>query len=281
MAICHALGDFRSGGHGAGPQDFNLGDFVTASVDGVRKTDRNGHVVFLRLEEGLPFANVLPVFIGDFECAALINQIQNLKPARPMTHDLASAMLLQMGCRVTKVSVTELVGSTYHARVYWTAPAASSLAAKEQSGELNIDARPSDAINFAVRFGAPIYVARAVAAKMSHPAAEIAIRTETITDIDRTCREDVANTKDPTIGLQLELQLAISRERYSEAARLRAEIDKMLTGDRMLSLVVAIETALEDKRFEEAQRLRDQLRQLRAATADADAKKARRKTQDA
>ncbi len=54
---------------------------------------------------------------------------------------------------------------------------------------------------------------------MSHPAAEIAIRTETITDIDRTCREDVANTKDPTIGLQLELQLAISRERYSEAAR--------------------------------------------------------------
>lgn len=30
----------------------------------VRKTDRNGHVVFLRLEEGLPFANVLPVFIG-------------------------------------------------------------------------------------------------------------------------------------------------------------------------------------------------------------------------
>lgn len=34
MAICHALGDFRSGGHGAGPQDFNLGDFVTASVDG-------------------------------------------------------------------------------------------------------------------------------------------------------------------------------------------------------------------------------------------------------
>ena len=34
IAICHALGDFRSGGHGAGPQDFNLGDFVTASVDG-------------------------------------------------------------------------------------------------------------------------------------------------------------------------------------------------------------------------------------------------------
>ncbi len=35
-----------------------------------------------------------------------------------------------------------------------------------------------------------------------------------------------------------------------EVCRLRAEIDKMLTGDRMLSLVVAIETALEDKRFE-------------------------------
>lgn len=67
--------------------------------------------------------------------------------------------------QVTKVSVTELVGSTYHARVYWTAPAASSLAAKEQSGELNIDARPSDAINFAVRFGAPIYVARAVSSQ--------------------------------------------------------------------------------------------------------------------
>jgi uncharacterized protein len=56
---------------------------------------------------------------------------------------------------VTKVCVTALVDRTYHARVHYAA-------AGTAGGELDVDARPSDAINLSVRFDAPIYVARAV-----------------------------------------------------------------------------------------------------------------------
>ena len=51
--------------------------------------------------------------------------------------------------------VTALVDRTYHARIHYAA-------AGSAGGELNVDARPSDAINLGMRFSAPIYVARAV-----------------------------------------------------------------------------------------------------------------------
>lgn len=259
------LACFATWGHKANEgnnEKFDLRDFWQASVDGVRKSDE-GHVVYLRLDEGLPFAKVLALFVGEFEGDQLAYQMSNYKTKRPMTYDLTTRMLLLMGCKVTKVAVTQLVGATYHGRIHWSVPSSSALADSSASQDLVIDARPSDAINFAVRFGAPIYVARSVAAKMAVPASEIAVRSESVTDIVRTCREDVAHFPDPTLQLQLQLQIAISNESYVEAGRLRKEIDSMLTADRALSLVVAIETALEDKRFEEAKRLRDQLRELR------------------
>ncbi len=51
--------------------------------------------------------------------------------------------------------ITALVDRTYHARVHYAA-------AGTAGGELDVDARPSDAINLGIRFDAPIYVARAV-----------------------------------------------------------------------------------------------------------------------
>ncbi len=52
--------------------------------------------------------------------------------------------------------VTALVNRTYHARVHYAGASGNA------AGEMDIDARPSDAINLGLRFGAPIYVARSV-----------------------------------------------------------------------------------------------------------------------
>ncbi len=57
-----------------------------------------------------------------------------------------------------------------------------------------------------------------VAAQMARPAAEFQAH-ETVTEIEQSCRRDLAHFPDPTVQLQLELQLAIAAERYSEAAR--------------------------------------------------------------
>lgn len=59
--------------------------------------------------------------------------------------------------QVTKVCVTELAGKTYLARVHL-----SALGRDAVGREADIDARPSDAINLAVRFNAPVYVNKEV-----------------------------------------------------------------------------------------------------------------------
>lgn len=53
--------------------------------------------------------------------------------------------------------VTALVGNTYHARVHMSTSGKDAC-----SNEVDIDARPSDAINLAVRFNAPVYVNKQV-----------------------------------------------------------------------------------------------------------------------
>lgn len=64
--------------------------------------------------------------------------------------------------QVTKVRVTALVGNTYHARVHMSTSGKDAC-----SNEVDIDARPSDAINLAVRFNAPVYVNKQVCHHLS------------------------------------------------------------------------------------------------------------------
>lgn len=66
------------------------------------------------------------------------------------------------GPQVTKVRVTKLVSNTYHARVHYAPGPGFAAAAGVLPEELDVDARPSDAINLAVRFDAPIYISKEV-----------------------------------------------------------------------------------------------------------------------
>jgi len=94
----------------------------------------------------------LPIWIGLLEATAMATEIEGVKMARPMTHDLLRNILGEVGCAVEFIEITELKENTYYASVRL------NLAGKE----LNIDSRPSDAIALALRTKSPIYVAKAV-----------------------------------------------------------------------------------------------------------------------
>ena len=55
--------------------------------------------------------------------------------------------------------VTDIIANTYYARVHVARPAGSDGA---PAHDADVDGRPSDAINLAVRFGAPVYVHRKI-----------------------------------------------------------------------------------------------------------------------
>jgi hypothetical protein len=195
-------------------------------------------------------------------------------------------MLEALGYRVCKIRITALVGMTYHARVHFT----RGIGFKDVTQDIDIDARPSDAMNLAVRFGAAIYVNKEIASKMAHPMSTFTTEgtmagpkggngsssiggsgvgtaggkiTDIAAEIIRSCREEIMHYNDPTIMHKLALQVAVAEERFEDASKMRDVIDKILASDRALSLVVAIETALEDHRFDEAARLRDEFKSFR------------------
>jgi len=94
----------------------------------------------------------LPIWIGLLEATAMATEIEGIKMARPMTHDLLKNILAEVGCSVDSVEITELKENTYYALVHINIG----------GRELVVDSRPSDAIALALRTKSPIYVAKAV-----------------------------------------------------------------------------------------------------------------------
>jgi len=104
----------------------------------------------------------LPIWIGIFEADNILRQLQNVEPPRPMTYELMKNVITQMGGVVDRVVINDLRDSTYYAEVHIL----------QGNNRLIIDSRPSDAINIALRFSAPIFVEESVLEKSRVPKPE-------------------------------------------------------------------------------------------------------------
>ena len=109
--------------------------------------------------EGVGAKEYLPIWIDVPEARAISMEIEQVKPPRPLTHDLIRSMLNGLAAKVNRVTITELRNNTYFATI--------ALAIKGQESE--IDSRPSDAIAIALRMKAPIYVSLQVIEKSKPP----------------------------------------------------------------------------------------------------------------
>jgi bifunctional DNase/RNase len=91
---------------------------------------------------------VLPIWVGPVEANAIALQIENVRPPRPMTHDLLRNVLQELDATLRRVVITDLRDSTFYAY----------LEIERAGGPLLVDARPSDAIALSLRFRAPVFV---------------------------------------------------------------------------------------------------------------------------
>jgi uncharacterized protein len=94
----------------------------------------------------------LPIWIGLLEATAMATELEGIKMARPMTHDLLRNILGELGATVDAIEVTELRENTYYALIHLVV----------DGRRLTVDCRPSDAISVALRTKSPIYVAKKV-----------------------------------------------------------------------------------------------------------------------
>jgi len=160
----------------------------------------------------------LPIIIGQAEAQAIALELEGIKPPRPLSHDLMKSIIDNLGGTLLRVLINELRENTYYAQ----------LVIDLSSLNIEIDARPSDAIALAIRAQAPIYVADSVMDSASFiPATE---QNPFMPEGEETFNPEVEplKTKEAKIAtLQEKLRTAIENEDYERAAVLRDEIKKM------------------------------------------------------
>ena len=127
-----------------------MGRLVEMAVESVRvHMLSNRHVVILKDVEGDRY---LPIWIGAWEASAIAMRLQGVSAERPLTHDLFMSALDQLGVRVDRIVISDLAEETYHARLYLD----------RDGTEVEIDARPSDALALADRCQASIFASEEV-----------------------------------------------------------------------------------------------------------------------
>ncbi|MGH7859526.1 MAG: bifunctional nuclease family protein [Candidatus Binatia bacterium] len=139
-------------------------------------------VVILREERESIY---LPIWIGVFEANAIALALEEVKPRRPMTHDLLRSTVESLGGTLARIEIHSLQEGTFFARL---------VVQRHGQETLEIDARPSDAIALALRMSAPIWTAREVLqhAVASSKAAELSD--------DQRLREWLENAKPEELG---------------------------------------------------------------------------------
>ncbi|HNW44814.1 MAG TPA: bifunctional nuclease family protein [Elusimicrobiales bacterium] len=117
-------------------------------------TSMTESIIFLDETEG---TRILPIWIGPMEAQAIAIRLSGYPSPRPMTHDLLFSVIKTLGLKITSVTITDIVENTYY----------SNLRITDADGENPrlVDARPSDAVAMAVRFGCPIYISERVFGK--------------------------------------------------------------------------------------------------------------------
>ena len=104
----------------------------------------NQPVIILKDAESHRF---LPIWIGQFEATSILMEMQGVKPPRPLTHDLLRTIIDNLQASVIQIVINDLKDGTFFAKIHIT----------KDTTQLEIDARPSDAIALAVRAKVPIF----------------------------------------------------------------------------------------------------------------------------
>jgi len=107
------------------------------------------HVVILKEKDAERY---LPIWIGVFEANAIALKITGVAPERPITHDLMATAFGEFNIGLSRIVVTALDNEVFFARLFL----------RLDGREIDLDARPSDAIALAVRLECPIFVSQEV-----------------------------------------------------------------------------------------------------------------------
>lgn len=161
---------------------------------------------YVLILEDLEQQRRIPIIIGAPEAQSIAIAMEQMQPARPLTHDLLKNVIGALGGILKEVVIHQLVEGVFYARL---------VLQKNDGAVLEIDARASDAIALAVRCGVPVF-------SFENIILNAGILSESLTG--RQTGGSFA--KYSLTELEDLLAKVIEKEDYESASKLRDYIDK-------------------------------------------------------
>jgi bifunctional DNase/RNase len=192
--------------------------------------------MFLKVMDGSDL--MLPIVVGEVAMTMLMRALHDEEHfGRPSCYHLMKEMVGALKYEARMVRITERVVDTYYARIFLGKKGEEE--EEEEEALLSIDARPSDAINFAVRCKVPIFINRRI------------ITADAVRPVLEESRNGAAVSKS--------FKLRGSGTSFWEAAA--SEADSFAADEA--ALVMNMLVAATDERYADAAHWRDELSRLR------------------
>jgi len=194
-------------------------NLVQLLINGISysQTQNGAYALILSEIEG---ERKLPIVIGTNEAQSIAIAIEKeIKPPRPLTHDLFKNFCVRFDIKFKQVIIHKLVDGVFY----------SSVICERDGIEEIIDSRSSDAIALAIRFEAPIYTYEnilkkaGVVLKIEKEIDEKSLLKELFSDESSEKLETDFKEKS-TKELEELLKIAVQNENYESAAKIRDEI---------------------------------------------------------
>tara|TARA_B100000524_G_scaffold336494_1_gene226468 strand:- start:22 stop:618 length:597 start_codon:yes stop_codon:yes gene_type:complete len=181
------------------------------------QTQNGAYALILSEVEG---ERKLPIVIGTNEAQSIAIAIEKeIKPPRPLTHDLFKKFCIKFDIKIKQVIIRKLVDGIFF----------SSVVCERDGVEEIIDSRTSDAIALAIRFEASIYTYESILEN-----AGVIIQVESEIDeksilkelfsFETSENENFDLKEKSSSELEELLKIAVQNENYESAAKIRDEI---------------------------------------------------------
>lgn len=161
---------------------------------------------YVLILEDLDQQRRIPIIIGMPEAQSIAIAMEQMHPARPLTHDLLKNVIDSLGGVLKEVIIYQLADGVFYARL---------MLQTHEGAVLEIDARTSDAIALSVRCGVPVY-------SFENVIQEAGILAETIAGHQM----GGSMAKYSLAELEELLAKVIEKEDYESASKLRDYIQK-------------------------------------------------------
>ncbi len=194
---------------------------VRLNIKGISYSQTQSGAYALVLSE-VDGERTLPIIIGAFEAQSIAIALEKeIKPPRPLTHDLFKTFSDRFNIKVKQVIIHKLVDGVFY----------SSLICERDKIEEIIDARTSDAIALATRFNAPIFTYENILDKAGIflKIKEDSKLTQAKIEVEELSMDFTEDTSLKEVSIQdlnNQLNEAVADEDYELAAKLRDEISK-------------------------------------------------------